>query len=281
MRGCLLPGFGTRRIRLNPVARLHHPIGYQICCATYPLVTLPLRPPLDIVRGASASTSRRTGSHPSDKMRAQVLQKFNEPYVFKDIAKPSDPEGQDILVEVQAASYCHTDAVFAQGTMWKDLPRVGSHEFAGRIVSLGPDVNPTLGLKEGQAIGVPGRAYRPCGECYECRNNDGDPEGYGVWCTKAGNLGLSRNGGFEEFALADSRQVAPIPDGLTALDTAPLMCAGVTIWSALEVAGVDVTDKSKNAAKSIAIIGAGGGLGHLGVSSRSQLRSFACSLMMS
>lgn len=197
-------------------------------------------------------------------MRAQVLESFNNPYVLKDIPKPGDPEGKDVLVQVQAASYCHTDAVFASGSMWKDLPRVGSHEFAGEIVALGPDVEPALGLSIGNRVGVPGRAFRPCETCYECRNNDGDPAGYGVWCPKAGNLGLSRDGGFQEFALVDSRQVAPIPEGLSAINTAPLMCAGLTIWNALERAGVSVSG-GDNSQSTVAIIGAGGGLGHLGV----------------
>ena len=197
-------------------------------------------------------------------MRAQVLEEFGQPYVFRDIPEPEKPQGKDILVEVLAASYCHTDAVFASGSMWKDLPRVGSHEFAGKVVSLGPDVSPSLELSEGMLVGVPGRAYRPCEACYECQNNDGDPKEYGVWCTKAGNLGLSRNGGFEEFALADSRQVAPMPKALTAVETAPLMCAGVTIWNALETAGVDLA-VGDNSHLTIAIIGAAGGLGHLGI----------------
>ncbi len=59
--------------------------------------------------------------------------------------------------KVQAASYCHTDAVFASGSMWQDLPRVGSHEFAGVIEALGPNVDAELGLKEGMVVGVPGR----------------------------------------------------------------------------------------------------------------------------
>ena len=201
----------------------------------------------------------------SGKMRAQVLEKFNTPYVFKDdFPKPQNPEGKDILIQVLAASYCHTDAVFASGSMWQDLPRVGSHEFAGKIVALGPDVDPSLGLSVGKSVGVPGRAYHPCGECYECLNNDGDPEKYGVWCKKAGNLGLSRDGGFQEFALADSRQVAPMPDGLSSVDTAPLMCAGLTIWNALEQTGVKLTEGGGKGMQ-IAISGAGGGLGHLGV----------------
>ncbi|KAK2616144.1 hypothetical protein N8I77_002851 [Diaporthe amygdali] len=197
-------------------------------------------------------------------MRAQVLEAFNTPYVLKDIPKPASPTGQDILVQVQAASYCHTDAVFASGAMWQDLPRVGSHEFAGIIVAEGPDVSKDLGLKIGLAVGVPGRAFHPCGECYECRSNDGDPPKYGVYCTKAGNLGLSRDGGFQEFCIVDSRQVAPIPKGMTAVDSAPLMCAGLTIWNALEAGRVELKKGGGNG-RTIAISGAGGGLGHLGV----------------
>lgn len=198
-------------------------------------------------------------------MRAQVLEAFNTPYVLKDIPKPPSPTGHDILVQVQAASYCHTDAVFASGAMWQDLPRVGSHEFAGIITALGPNVSNSLGLKVGQPVGVPGRAFHPCGSCYECRNNDGDPTSYGVWCSKAGNLGLSRDGGFQEYCIADSRQVAPMPSGMTAVETAPLMCAGLTIWNALGAGRVELKKGGDNQGKTVAISGAGGGLGHLGV----------------
>ena len=150
--------------------------------------------------------------------------------------------------------------------MWQDLPRVGSHEFSGVITALGPNVKPSLNLKEYQLVGVPGRAFHPCGECYECRNNEGDAEGYGVWCKRAGNLGLSRDGGFQEYCLADSRQVAPVPEGLKAAEVAPLMCAGVTIWNALEKGLAPIKmEKGRARGKTVAISGAGGGLGHLGV----------------
>lgn len=198
-------------------------------------------------------------------MRAQVLEKFNTPYVFKtDQTKPPNPTGHEILVQIRAASYCHTDAVFASGSMWQDLPRVGSHESSGIIAALGPDVSPSLNLHVGQLVGVPGRAFAPCGTCYECMHNDGDPPGYGVWCKNAGNLGLSRDGGFQEYTIADSRQVAPVPQGLEAKEVAPLMCAGLTIWNALSRGGVTMKEGGGEG-KTVAISGAGGGLGHLGV----------------
>lgn len=206
-------------------------------------------------------------------MRAQVLEAFNAPYTFKaDFPSPPAPKGHELLVRVQAASYCHTDAVFASGAMQQGLPRIGSHEFAGVVEEMGAEaaaVAQRKGLEKGSVVGVPGRAFACCGECDECTSNAGDEQGYGVWCPRAGNLGLSRDGGFQEYCLVDVRQVARVPEagGMRAVDIAPLMCAGVTVWNALETAGVDVADQSGKSGrgKYVAILGAGGGLGHLGV----------------
>lgn len=191
-------------------------------------------------------------------MMAALVVQFNQPYVLKRIPRPAEPQGHDLLIKVHAASYCHTDAVFAAGGMFQDLPRVPCHEFAGEVVATGPDVVADYGLAVGTRVGVPGRAYHPCGTCYECTHPGQDRPGYSPYCPKAFNLGLSRDGGFQEYCLVDSRQVVPLPDGLTAVQAAPLMCAGVTIWSALQ------HEKVRDARK-VAILGAGGGLGHLGV----------------
>lgn len=191
-------------------------------------------------------------------MLAAVVERFGAPYDMRRVPRPPQPEGQDLLVKVLAASYCHTDAVFAAGGLSQTLPRIGCHEFAGEITALGPDVQPDLGLAVNMRVGIPGRAYRPCGSCFECSQPSGDPVGYSPYCPKAGNLGLTADGGFQEYCVVDSRQVAPIPDGLTAVQTAPLMCAGLTIWAALH------HEKVRRARK-VAILGAGGGLGHLGI----------------
>jgi propanol-preferring alcohol dehydrogenase len=204
-------------------------------------------------------------------MRAQVLTAFNEPYEFRsDFPRPPSPSGYELLVRVVAASYCHTDAVFAAGAMQQGLPRIGSHEFAGVVEAMGAEAEKVAeqkGLAQGQLVGVPGRAFGCCGECGECTENEGDQEGYGVWCSRAANLGLTRDGGFQEYCLVDARQVATVPQGMSAVDVAPLMCAGVTIWNALDAAGLDMSSGpgAKGSQKSVAIIGAGGGLGHLGV----------------
>ncbi|KAK6382831.1 hypothetical protein LTS17_003500 [Exophiala oligosperma] len=197
-------------------------------------------------------------------MRAQVLEAFNEPYRLRNIPPPASPAGQDLLIRVLAASYCHTDAVLATGSRWPELPRVGSHELAGEIVEMGPEVSSSLKLKIGTKIGVPARAYRPCGHCYECQNTDGDIQGFSVYCPKAKHVGLSINGGFADYCLVDSRQVVVVPEGLMAVEVAPLMCAGFTIWCALERAGIAL-EENEGVGRSVAIMGAGGGLGHLGV----------------
>lgn len=139
-----------------------------------------------------------TTDKPPATQRAQILEAFTtdasvtSPYTFKtDHPTPPAPTSHQLLIRVLAASYCNTDAVFASGAMWQDLPRVGSHEPAGIIHFFGPDAasaSSELGLKEGMLVGVRARGFQPCGQSRECRENVGDPVGYGVWCLNAGNL---------------------------------------------------------------------------------------------
>lgn len=105
-------------------------------------------------------------------------------------------------------------------------------------------------------VGSFGRAYRPCGSCWECENNGDEENGYSAFCPKAGNLGLTEDGGFEEYVRVDSRQVTPIPEQLSFVDTAPLMCAGYTIYSAFKKCEMPAGAK-------VGVIGCGEGLGHL------------------
>ncbi|KAI8712212.1 PKS-ER domain-containing protein [Fusarium sp. LHS14.1] len=170
---------------------------------------------------------------------AAVVERFGEPYILKRIPRPDTPKGPDLLIKVLAASYCHTDAVFAAGLLSQDLPRIGCHKFAGEVVEVGPEVR-------GIAIG----------QRWECQAEH--EMGYSPYCPQAGNLGLTRDGGFQEYCLVDSRQIAPLPESLHATQAAPLMCAGLTIWSALQHERV-------RKAQRVAVIGAGGGLGHIGV----------------
>ena len=197
-----------------------------------------------------------------DSMNAQVLEAYNEPYAFKQLPVPKISEKHDILIKVDAAGYCHTDAVLAAGQMKpnpRSFPHIGCHEFAGTVVAIHDSPSPEAEkLPVGTRVGVPGRGFHTCGSCFECKDPNNDFVGYSNRCTSGISNGLSRDGGFGEYALVDARQVTPLPDDLEALDAAPLMCAGVTIYNALKRCNL-------KAGQRVGIIGCGGGLGHLGL----------------
>ncbi|KAJ9609347.1 hypothetical protein H2200_005674 [Cladophialophora chaetospira] len=194
-------------------------------------------------------------------MKAHVLAEFATPYQLQELPLPSIDDPNDILIKVDAASYCHTDAVLASGKMHPPpLPHIGCHEFAGTVVQVSKDPH---GLKVGDRVAVPGRGNHVCGECFECRNPSGpmpDDPGYSVYCPNTGGgLGVgNKAGGFREYAIVDCRQVAIIPDGMSAVEAAPLMCAGLTIYAALRKCELRPGQR-------VGVMGCGGGLGHLGL----------------
>lgn len=201
-------------------------------------------------------------------MQAQFLESYKTPYQLHSVPIPHPVSPHDILIKVDAASYCHTDFVLAEGQMPglpKSFPHVGCHEFAGTVLShhQTPSKEATE-FQKGAQVGVPGRAFHACGDCFECKHDRPkdpiaeDDHGYSVHCIGAENNGLSRDGGFAEYAIVDARQLAPIPESLTAAETAPLMCAGITIYAALKRCTLERGAR-------VGILGAGGGLGHLGL----------------
>ncbi|KAL2205529.1 alcohol dehydrogenase-like protein [Sarocladium strictum] len=200
-------------------------------------------------------------------MKAQFLNAFNELYEYRSMPLPEVTQPNDVLIKVEAASYCHTDAVLAAGKMRPNppsFPHIGCHEFAGTVVALSPNADPAISLQVGSRVGVPGRSFRPCTTCFECASGpspespDADPPGYSVYCPESTNLGLNGPGGFSEYAVVDARQVAPIPDSMSAVETSVLMCAGLTIYAALKRCGLQKGQR-------VGIMGCGGGLGHLGL----------------
>ncbi|KAJ9137991.1 Alcohol dehydrogenase-like protein [Coniochaeta hoffmannii] len=211
------------------------------------------------------ASSLTTPSLPTE-MRAQHLDAFRTPYALRTVPLPSPRDPHDVLIRVDAASYCHTDAVLASGQMPPNppsFPHIGCHEFAGTVVAFAPNSAPSQ-WKIGDRVGVPGRSFHPCGTCFECargpdeRDPDADGPGYSVYCVGSVNNGISGPGGFREYAVVDGRQVAPIPEGMSAVDAATLMCAGVTVYAALKRCGIEKGQR-------VGIMGCGGGLGHLGL----------------
>lgn len=207
-------------------------------------------------------------------MKAQLLDGFKQPYSYRDTDLPKISTDHDVLIRVEAASFCHTDAVLVAGEFppyphsW---PIIGSHEFVGTVVAT-PDewakeVAPPASWKlfrPGDQVAVCCNKYGVCGVCDECRKDTGDencdPAGFSGRCPKGRSSGFGIDGGFAQYALADVRQLVPIPDGLTAVEAAPMMCAGVTIYSALKMCGPSSARNHR-----VGILGCGGGLGHLGL----------------
>lgn len=195
-------------------------------------------------------------------MRAWHLTAFNTPYTLTAATPlPRLSKPTDMLIRVLAASYCHTDAVVAAGLVPRSppLPHIGCHEFAGEVVALGPEASASW--KIGDRVAVPGRGNHVCGACLECNSDSAvnpDPRGFSVYCPAAGaGLGVDRPGGFAEYAVVDARQVGAIPEGLGCAEVAPLMCAGLTVFAAIRKLGLKKGQR-------VAVMGAGGGLGHLG-----------------
>jgi len=181
-------------------------------------------------------------------MQAAVVEAFGKPLVLKEMPIPTPGAGQ-ILVKTEACGVCHTDVHAADGDwpLKPSPPFVPGHEAIGRVVALGAGVT---NVKEGDRVGVPW-LYSACGHCEYCLT---------AWepiCPHAQFGGYTQNGGFAEYLLADPDYVAHIPDGLTAAEAAPLICAGITTYK-----GIKQTEAI--AGQWIAISGCGG-LGHLAI----------------
>ncbi|KAF2740493.1 GroES-like protein [Polyplosphaeria fusca] len=181
---------------------------------------------------------------------AQVVE-FKKPYKIHEVSVPKDLAPNDILIKVAVASLCHTDFMVRDGIMGTTLPCTGSHEGSGTVAAVGSDVKD---FKIGDRV-MSGIIYHPCGKCGDCRG----PESYSQYCAHSGGyLGVTTNGFFADYARIDASQAAKMPDRVSFETAAPLACAGCTVWR-----GVILPELSKG--EWLAIVGSGGGLGHLGV----------------
>ncbi|MFC8348428.1 zinc-dependent alcohol dehydrogenase [Streptomyces sp. NPDC057280] len=181
-------------------------------------------------------------------MKAAVVRAFGEPLVIEERPDPAPGPGQ-VRIRVEASGLCHTDIHAAHGD-WPVKPSppfVPGHEGVGIVEELGAGVTH---LSLGQRVAVPwlGKA---CGRCEHCLS------GWETLCEQQINTGYGCDGGYAEKMLAWADFAQPVPDGVSAIDAAPLTCAGVTTYKALKVAGV-------RPSQLVAISGVGG-LGHLAV----------------
>jgi D-arabinose 1-dehydrogenase-like Zn-dependent alcohol dehydrogenase len=182
------------------------------------------------------------------KMRAMIVP---EPrgglrLVERDLPEPGHRE---VRIRVHACGVCHSDTVTVEGAFpGITYPRIPGHEVIGVIDALGPDVD---GFAIGARVGV-GWSPGWCGYCSNCRRGDT------FACENVqGATGVSRDGGYATHMLALASAVVRVPDGLDAVESAPLLCAGITTFNALRNSGARPGDL-------VAVHGVGG-LGHLGI----------------
>jgi propanol-preferring alcohol dehydrogenase len=158
-----------------------------------------------------------------------------------------DPPRGHVRIQIEACGVCHSDAITVEGTFPIEWPRVPGHEAVGRIDMLGDGVE---GWAVGQRVGVSFLAG-PCGHCKPCRGGDL------VNCENQDYTGVQKDGGYAEVMIAKASGLISIPDDLASVDAAPLLCAGLTTFSALR-------NSPAKAGDLVAILGIGG-LGHLAV----------------
>lgn len=177
----------------------------------------------------------------------------------------------------------------SEGIMGTKLPCVASHEGAGTVVKVGSAID---GFKDGDRV-LCSLTYHRCGECADCKGPEQDRQ----YCANGGGyLGVTMDGSFAEYEVVDGRECCMLPDNLSFQSAAPLAvrnlltlfpvvfqslglkthlrkrdpdlvsgsmaltlqkCAGITVWGGLVRAGL-------KAGETIALVGGGGGLGHLG-----------------
>ena len=186
-------------------------------------------------------------------MRSVQVSKPNGSFeiVERDIPEPG---ARQVRIKVQACGVCHSDSFTKEGLFpGIQYPRVPGHEIAGVIDKVGKDVTQ---WEPGQRVAV-GWHGGHCGHCESCRRGDF------VTCKYAQVPGISYDGGYADYMIAPIEALALIPEELSAIEAAPLMCAGITTYNALRNSGARAGDV-------VAILGIGG-LGHLGVQFASKM----------
>jgi len=201
-------------------------------------------------------------------MKAAVLHEIGKPITIEEVATPS-PGAGEVLIRVEACGVCHSDLHLADGD-WDLLrpitkvPLILGHEVAGTVAALGEGVTQ---LKVGDRVGVPW-IFWTCGECEFCR------EGRETLCVKQKITGCTVDGGFAEYLVAPATHAARLPASLSAVEAAPLLCAGLTVYKAMKASGILGPEKT---AQRMAVFGVGG-LGHLAIQIARALNIQVCAI---
>src|SRR5581483_7960306 len=180
-------------------------------------------------------------------MRAVVIKAPGGSIEIEERERPI-PGPEEVLIRVCACGLCHGDVMVKKGQFpFARYPVVPGHEIAGTIEAVGERVR---FLAQGARVGV-SALFSSCGVCWHCLGADE------FLCEKLDFTGVTKDGGFQEYMVAPAAYVVPLPEAIEFAEAAPLMCAGLTVFSGMRHAGFEPGDK-------VAVIGLGG-LGHMAV----------------
>jgi alcohol dehydrogenase, propanol-preferring len=145
-------------------------------------------------------------------MRAMILERPDTPLVLKDIPIPV-PNVNQVLIKVHACAVCRTDLHILHGELTSPhLPLIMGHQIVG-VVEKGPAFI-------GQRVGVPWLG-KSCGTCQFCLSMQENLCDYPTF------TGYQINGGYAEYCVADVDFVFPLPNFLSDIEIAPLLCGGM------------------------------------------------------
>jgi len=181
------------------------------------------------------------------KMRVAQVSRAKGPLELVEREIPN-PTAGTVRMKVHACGICHSDTTTKDGLIpGIQYPRVPGHEVVGEIDAVGPGV---VGWSPGQRAGA-GWFGGNDGTCDACRRGQ-------LWaCQTHAVTGVTFDGGYAEYMIAPTSALARVPDELSSIEAAPLMCAGITTFNALRNSGARAGDL-------VGVIGIGG-LGHLGI----------------
>jgi uncharacterized zinc-type alcohol dehydrogenase-like protein len=174
------------------------------------------------------------------------------PYSFER----REPKEYDVLIDIKYCGICHTD-IHQVNNEWgsSTYPMVPGHEIVGSVSKVGSKVTK---YKIGDRVGI-GCFVDSCRTCTPCNNGLEQYCTNGMVTTYNGveKDGTPTQGGYSSKITVDENYVLKIPDNIPLDKAAPLLCAGITLYSPLK-------HWKAGPGKKIAIIGLGG-LGHMGV----------------
>jgi len=180
-------------------------------------------------------------------MKSMVCRHAGDPLILEERQRPS-PASDEILIRTRACGICHGDLMAQAGAFpFVNFPIVLGHEITGTVEAVGAEVS---SWRKGDRVGL-SVLFLTCGKCKHCRAGNENLCAEWVW------TGMMKDGGYQEYLCAKAGYVVAIPEILDLAEAAPLLCAGVTVYSGLVHAAFA-------AGKKVAVIGTGG-LGNLGV----------------